>query len=97
MKHALAAGLFVLALPALAADPLRGAELFRQHCTGCHGVAGRPVLPGAPDLTKPTALLKPDATLAATLRSGKGGMPGYAGLLRERELLDVVAHLRTLR
>ncbi|MBL8305817.1 MAG: c-type cytochrome [Rubrivivax sp.] len=97
MKHALAVGLFVLALPALAADPLRGAELFRQHCTGCHGVAGRPVLPGAPDLTKPTALLKPDTALAATLRSGKGGMPGYAGLLREREMLDVVAHLRTLR
>lgn len=97
MKRAWPVLLCLLAGPCMAADPLRGAELFRQHCTGCHGVAGRPVLPGAPDLTKPVALLKPDAALAATLRNGKGGMPGYAGLLRERELLDVVAHLRTLR
>lgn len=83
--------------PAAAADVQRGAELFRQHCSGCHGSGGRPVLPGAPDLTRPTALLKPDATLAASLRNGRGGMPGYGGLLRERELMDLIAHLRTLR
>ncbi len=82
---------------AQAADPNRGAELYRAHCTGCHGNAGRPVLPGAPDLTRPTALLKPDQVLAAAIRGGKGGMPAYAGVLRERELLDVVSHLRTLK
>jgi cytochrome c6 len=31
-----------------------------------------------------------------TIRSGKGAMPGYFGVLREREILDVVAYLRTL-
>ena len=80
-----------------AADPNHGAELYRTHCAGCHGPSGRPVLPGAPDFSRPTALLKPDLSLAATIRSGKGGMPAYAGLLRERELLDLVSHLRTFR
>lgn len=80
-----------------AADLNRGADLYRQHCTACHGPAGRPALPGTPDLTRPAALLKPDPVLAATLRGGRGGMPGYAGVLKERELYDLIAHLRTLR
>jgi len=42
-------------------------------------------------------LMKPDLALAATLRNGRGAMPAYAGLLRERDLLDLIAHLRTLR
>jgi mono/diheme cytochrome c family protein len=42
-------------------------------------------------------LLKPDLTLLAAIRDGKGAMPGYAGQLRDREILDLVTHLRTLR
>ena len=33
---------------------------------------------------------------AMTIRTGKGAMPGFFGVLREREILDVVAYLRTL-
>ncbi len=92
------AGVLALAAPAaLAADSLRGSELYRSHCAACHGSNGRPVMPGAPDLSRPTALLKPDLQLLATLRNGRGAMPGYAGQLRDRELLDLISHLRTLR
>lgn len=90
----------LLGLPgggAWAADPNHGETLYRSHCAGCHGPGGRPVLPGAPDLSRPTALLRPDMALLATIRTGRGGMPGYAGLLRDREILDLVAHLRTFR
>ncbi len=80
-----------------ASDPLRGAELYRQHCSNCHGNNGRPLLPGAPDFSRPTALLKPDLTLLTQIRDGRGGMPGYAGVLRDRDILDLVSHLRTLR
>jgi cytochrome c6 len=97
VKFALALALGLAAGACLAGDPQHGAELYRSHCAGCHGAAGRPVMPGAPDLTRPTALLKPDQALAAGIRAGRGGMPAYAGVLRERELLDLVAHLRTLR
>jgi cytochrome c6 len=81
---------------AQASDPLRGADLYRAHCSACHGGNGRPQLPGAPDFTRPTALLKPDVALLGTIRNGKGAMPGYAGQLRDREILDLVTHLRTL-
>ncbi|HET9978625.1 MAG TPA: cytochrome c [Burkholderiaceae bacterium] len=87
----------VLATHAQAGDVLRGAELYRRHCASCHGNNGQPVLPAAPDFTRPTALLKPDLALLATVRSGRGAMPAYQGLLRDREILDIVTHLRTLR
>ena len=80
-----------------AADVNHGAELYRQHCAACHGTGGRPALPGTPDLARPGALLKPDVALVAALRSGRGAMPAYGGLMKERELFDVVAHLRTFR
>lgn len=87
----------LMAGPAWAGDLLRGADLYRTHCAGCHGASGRPMMPGAPDFSRATALLKPDTTLLASIRSGKGAMPGYAGQLRDRDILDLVAHLRTLR
>lgn len=86
-----------LAGAARAGDIAKGGELYSRHCAGCHGSDGRPVMPLAPDLSVPTALLKPDPMLLATLRTGKGAMPAYRGVLRDRELLDIVAYLRTLR
>jgi cytochrome c6 len=85
------------AAAAHAGDTARGAELYRQHCASCHGAGGRPVLPNAPDFTRHTALLKPDLALLASIRRGRGAMPAYDGVLRDRDILDVVSHLRTLR
>jgi cytochrome c6 len=96
-KAALGAALCVASVAANAGDPLRGADLYRQHCSACHGAGGKPVLPTAPDFTRPTALLKPDLALMASIRQGRGAMPAYDGVLRERDILDIVAHLRTLR
>ncbi len=100
MKRAATVGLWALAamLPAArAADTSHGADLYRHHCAGCHGGDGRPVMPGAPDFSRPTSLLKPDLTLLGAVRSGRGAMPAYQGLLRDRDILDIVAHLRTFR
>lgn len=80
-----------------AADVLQGADLYRRHCVACHGGDGRPVMPTAPDFSRPGALLKADPTLLGAIRTGRGAMPAYQGLLRDREILDIVAHLRTFR
>jgi cytochrome c6 len=82
---------------ACAADVFRGGELYRRHCAQCHGDDGRPVMPTAPDFSRRERLLQPDPTLLQTLRAGKGAMPAYQGLLRDRDLLDVIAYLRTLQ
>ena len=80
-----------------AADVIRGGELYRQHCAACHGAKGRPQMVGTPDFSQPATLLKPDMALLQAIRAGQGAMPAYQGLLRDRDLLDIVAHLRTLR
>lgn len=94
---ALAAWCLMVMGTARAADVDRGAELYRRHCVACHGAGGKPVMPIAPDFSQPTALLKPDPTLLAAIRNGRGAMPAYQGQLRDREILDIVAHLRSFR
>ena len=88
----------LLAAPgaARAADPGRGGTLYASHCAICHGEQGRPVWPGTPDFRRPAALLKPDAVLLSAMRGGRGVMPAYQGVLKEREMQDVMAFLRTL-
>lgn len=92
----LAAALALAAADAGAADVQRGGTIYSSHCAVCHGSNGAPVIPGAPDFRRLERLMQPDSQLAIAIRNGKGAMPGYFGVLRERELLDVVAYLRTL-
>ena len=80
-----------------AADPSNGDAIYQRLCAQCHGTRGQPVLPVAPDFASPTALLKPDLALLAVIRDGRGAMPAYQGQLKDREMLDLVAHLRTLK
>ena len=92
----LAAALAFLAGSAGAADVQRGATLYATHCAVCHGNNGTPVMPGAPNFRRMESLMRPDMQLLAAIRSGKGAMPAYFGVLREREILDVIAFMRTL-
>ena len=75
----------------------RGDTLYREHCALCHGTNGRPVLPLAPDFTKPTALLRADPQLLALIREGRGTMPAYQGVLRDHDILDIITYVRSLR
>ncbi len=97
MRRVLAAALLATVGSAQAADVLRGADLYQRHCANCHGGSGRPVMPTAPDFARPGVLFKPDPVLLEAIRGGRGAMPAYQGVLRDREILDVIAHLRTLR
>ena len=87
----------IIVRPALAADPVNGQKLYSTHCRSCHGNSGSPSMAGAPDFSRGESLLKSDSALLAVIRSGSGMMPAYRGLLTDEEILDIIAHLRTLR
>ena len=82
---------------AQAADINKGRQIFNQHCAGCHGPRGISVMPNAPHLADGTVLLRPDGEILASIRGGKSAMPAYAGILKDAEILDVIAYMRTLR
>ena len=90
--------LVLLAAPpaAGAADVNKGGQLYERHCAGCHGAAGVPVMPNLPNFTQPQVMVRPDASLASVIRNGKMSMPGYRGVLKDSEVYDVIAFLRTL-
>ncbi|HCY62916.1 MAG TPA: cytochrome c, class I [Oxalobacteraceae bacterium] len=79
-----------------AADNLRGRQLYAANCSICHGEGGRSVIPGAPNFGRGEAVLKPDMTLLAAIRSGKNAMPAFQGILSDRDIMDVIAYVRTL-
>jgi cytochrome c6 len=94
------AALFALAAAcvgvAYGADVRKGEQLYGTHCASCHGADGAPAMPGAPDLRRGTALMRSDQLLLDAIRRGRGGMPAYFGILKDREILDVIVFMRTL-
>ena len=79
-----------------AGDPGKGAQVYTDHCVVCHGERGEGAVPGVPDFTRGAALLAPDRNLANTIRLGKTSMPAFQGLLKDPDIYDVIAFLRTL-
>lgn len=85
-------------LPAAqAADLARGSQIYALHCATCHGPAGQGGIPGAPRFNRGERLMQSDLALAQTVRRGRNIMPAFAGVLRDREILDVIGYLRTLQ
>jgi cytochrome c6 len=81
---------------AQAADINKGRALYASHCAICHGQSGRSAMAGTPNFDRGDGLLKPDSVLLVSIRSGKNASPAYQGILSDREILDVIAFLRTL-
>lgn len=82
---------------AVAADIFSGKRVFEAHCANCHGIDGFPTVPGTPDFTRGESLLFPDVTLIESIKLGKQLMPGYNRVISEKDILDVVSFIRTLR
>jgi cytochrome c6 len=81
---------------AQAGDINKGRQLYGSYCSICHGLTGRSTMAGAPNFNRGEGLMRPDADLLASIRSGKNACPAFRGILTDREILDVVAFLRTL-
>jgi cytochrome c6 len=79
-----------------AADTFKGRQLYTANCVTCHGATGKSVIPGAPNLAQGDAMMRPDFTLLNAIRSGKNAMPAFRGILSDRDIMDVIAYMRTL-
>lgn len=93
----LISSLLAAASPAAGADLARGSQTYALHCAVCHGPAGQGGIPGAPRFNRGERLMQSDFALLDTVRRGRNVMPAFAGVLRDREILDVIAYLRTLQ
>ena len=80
---------------AFAGDPFLGATVYNEHCVGCHGANGKGVIAGTPNFLQPDFLARPDYELKNFIRSGGGIMPSYQGILKDREIMDVISYIRT--
>jgi mono/diheme cytochrome c family protein len=85
------------AAPACAGNPFAGKDIYLKHCAGCHGERGESKLIGVPNFSRGEVIISStDPMLLATIKQGKGTMPGFRGLLKDAQLLDVIAYMRTL-
>ncbi len=80
-----------------AADRNRGHDIYLKHCSSCHGVDGRSPLPTIASLNLNQGMMQPDVVLLNKFRMGVGQMPPFFGILSDKDLLDVIAYMRTTR
>ncbi len=81
---------------AVAGNPFKGKPLYERHCAECHADSGSTKMENASNFKQAKGLMVPDAQLLMTIKSGKGMMSGYQGLLKDEEIMDIIAYLRTL-
>ena len=86
---------FFYLTPVMAADPVKGGEVYANNCYICHGDDGQGVVPNAPNFKYGDRLIKPDTELFQSISSGMGLMPAFRGILSEQDILDVISYLRT--
>ena len=99
----LAAAYEVSQAPIITPDPTRGAPLYAQHCSVCHGASGVGDGPAGVGLTPPPANLRDAARLDrlslygifSTLGLGVEGtdMPSFADQLDERQRWDLATYI----
>jgi mono/diheme cytochrome c family protein len=80
----------------------RGRRIFQRTCAGCHGPDGRGVqrlgLVKPPrDLTRAEFHAQvTDEQLRQVIRTGKGQMPAFGGLMGDEDLSLVITYIRSL-
>jgi len=89
--------LAIASTPGHAADITRGGQTYAMHCAMCHGPAGQGIQPGAPKFNRGERMMQSDLVLLNSVRMGRGAMPGFMGVIRDRDILDVIAYIRTLQ
>jgi len=77
-------------------NPFNGKPLYYKHCFDCHEKNGDTPMLNAPDFTKREGLMMSDQQLLTTIKSGKGIMPGYQGILKDEQIRDIITYIRNI-
>ena len=89
-----------------AAEPVavNASALFAQACAKCHGADGRGGLAMAANGPRPIDLTSPewqrqrsDEEVALTIRTGRGAMPPFAGVLTAGQIDALGSYVRALK
>jgi cytochrome c6 len=76
------------------------AATYKGKCAVCHGADGKGspmgIKLGASDLTSADVQQQTDTQLTGVITKGKGKMPGFEDRLKDTEIKDLVAFIRTL-
>lgn len=90
----LAVGIVALYSPSAAAQDAAGT--YKAKCAMCHGPDGKGGKMGTRDFASPEVKAETDAQLTGIITKGKGKMPAYEGKLKDTEIKDLVAYVRSL-
>jgi cytochrome c6 len=75
------------------------AASYKSKCAVCHGADGKGSAMGqkmgTPDFTSDVVQKQTDLQLTLTITKGKAKMPAYDGKLKDTEIKDLVAYLRS--
>jgi cytochrome c6 len=88
--------LMIFSCPVFAGNPLKGAQVYQEHCASCHGADGQSPMANVPNFKRGEGIMKTDQELLSIIKTGKGIMPGFQGHLENEDMRDVIAHIRTL-
>ena len=72
------------------------AATYKAKCSVCHGADGKGGKMGTRDFGSPDVQKETDAQLTDIVTKGKGKMPSYEGKLKDTEIKDLVAYVRSL-
>ena len=72
------------------------AATYKAKCAMCHGPDGKGGKMGTRDFASPEVKGESDAQLTEIISKGKGKMPAYDGKLKDTEIKDLVAYVRSL-
>jgi cytochrome c6 len=89
----LMAGFALCASSAIAQD---AASTYKAKCAMCHGADGKGGKMGTRDFASADVKAESDAQLVDIVTKGKDKMPSYSGKLKDTEIKDLVAYIRTL-
>jgi cytochrome c6 len=94
----LAVGVLALCSASMVAQDAAGT--YKAKCVVCHGADGKGSnmgqKMGTHDFTSADVQKESDAQLTDAIAKGKGKMPAYDGKLKDSEIKDLVAYIRTM-